>query len=35
MEKEVLERICFNCNHFFPASMEEETEYGNRNILIK
>lgn len=28
MKKEVLERICFNCNQFFPASMDEETEYG-------
>ncbi|MCF6153113.1 MAG: hypothetical protein E3K38_12655 [Candidatus Kuenenia stuttgartiensis] len=28
MKKEALERICFNCNHFFPASMDGETEYG-------
>ena len=28
MKKEVIERICFNCNQFFPASMDEETEYG-------
>lgn len=28
MEKEVLERICFNCNQFFLSSMEEATEYG-------
>ncbi len=28
MEKEKLERICFNCNQFFPASMEEATEFG-------
>jgi len=27
-KKEELERICFNCNHFFPASMEEPTEFG-------
>lgn len=28
MKKEILEKICFNCNQFFPASMDEETEYG-------
>ncbi len=28
MEKEKLERICCNCNQFFPASMEEATEFG-------
>lgn len=28
MRKEVLERMCFNCNQFFPSTMEEETEYG-------
>jgi len=28
MNKEKLERICFNCNQFLPASMEEATEFG-------
>jgi hypothetical protein len=28
IEKEEQERICFNCNQFFPASMEEATEFG-------
>ncbi|MBF0121462.1 MAG: hypothetical protein HQK79_21750 [Desulfobacterales bacterium] len=28
MEKEELERICFNCNQFYPATMDEATEYG-------
>ncbi|MHA1621726.1 MAG: hypothetical protein ACTSVO_06235 [Candidatus Heimdallarchaeaceae archaeon] len=28
MKKEELERICFNCNQFFPVSMGEITEYG-------
>lgn len=28
MPKEELERICFNCNHFLPASMKEATEFG-------
>jgi len=28
MESEELERICLNCNYFFPASMKEVTEYG-------
>ena len=28
MEKETLERICFNCNQFFPSMMGEATEYG-------
>lgn len=28
MQKEALERICFNCNQFFPSSMDEPTEYG-------
>lgn len=28
MEEEKLERVCFNCNDFFPATMEEPTEYG-------
>ena len=23
-----MERICFNCNVFFPASMDENMEYG-------
>jgi hypothetical protein len=26
--KEELERVCFNCNQFFPASMNEATEFG-------
>lgn len=28
MKNEDIERICFNCNYFFPASMEELTEFG-------
>ncbi len=28
MESEKLEPICLNCNYFFPANMEEVTEYG-------
>ena len=28
MEKEELERVYFNCNHFFPASIEGPTEFG-------
>ncbi|GJQ47676.1 hypothetical protein KsCSTR_05800 [Candidatus Kuenenia stuttgartiensis] len=28
MKKEIMERICFNCNVFFPASMDGNTEYG-------
>lgn len=28
MKKGKLERICFNCTQFFPASMEESTEFG-------
>ncbi len=28
MEKEEFERICFNCNQFFPAIMGEATEFG-------
>lgn len=28
MKKEKLERVCFNCNQFFPSTMEEATEYG-------
>lgn len=28
MEKEKLERICLNCNYFFPASMDGLTEFG-------
>lgn len=28
MESEELERICFNCSYFFPASEERMTEYG-------
>lgn len=28
MKKEELERICFNCNYFFPASIEKPTELG-------
>ncbi len=28
MEKEELERVCFNCNHFFPASIQGPTEFG-------
>ncbi len=27
-EKEEIERICFNCNQFFPATMDEPTEFG-------
>jgi hypothetical protein len=26
--KDESERICFNCDHFFPASMSEATEFG-------
>lgn len=28
MTGEELERICWNCAHFFPATMEEATEFG-------
>jgi hypothetical protein len=28
MKYEKLERICFNCNNFFSASMDEVTEFG-------
>lgn len=28
MEKEELERVCFNCNHFFPAGRQGPTEFG-------
>ncbi|MCD4693676.1 MAG: hypothetical protein K8R79_12230 [Calditrichales bacterium] len=28
IEKEELERICYNCNCFFPASMEEPSKFG-------
>lgn len=28
MPNEELERICFNCSHFLPASMEGATEFG-------
>lgn len=28
MEKDKFERICFNCNQFFPAMMGEATEFG-------
>jgi hypothetical protein len=28
MENEKLEAICFNCNQFFPANMDEPTELG-------
>ena len=28
MRKEDIERICFNCNNFFPASMDEINEFG-------
>jgi len=28
MKNEELERICFNCNQFFPESMEKPTEFG-------
>lgn len=28
MEKEELERVCFNCNHFFSARMDGITEFG-------
>lgn len=27
-KEELLEAICFNCNQFFPISMEEPTEFG-------
>ena len=36
IENEELERICFNCNYFFPASMDEHSEDGiclNDNIF--
>jgi hypothetical protein len=28
MEEGELERVCFNCNHFFPASIQGPTEFG-------
>ena len=28
MEEEKLERVCYNCNQFFPSTMEEATDYG-------
>lgn len=28
MNEEKLERICFNCNNFFPISMDEPAEFG-------
>jgi hypothetical protein len=28
MAKEELEKVCWNCNHFFPATMGEATEFG-------
>lgn len=28
VKDEELERICFNCNNFFPACMDEATEFG-------
>ena len=28
MQKEDLKRVCFNCNQFFIASMEELIEFG-------
>lgn len=28
VEEEELERICFNCNNFFPASIDGPTEFG-------
>ena len=27
-ENEELERVCFNCNNFFPASVDDITEFG-------
>ena len=28
MKKEILERVCFNCNHYFPVTLGEQDEFG-------